>query len=177
MTPTLGPTLAAVVCLGLAATPRAQQPAAEPHKELDVTACRRALRHAELLELLTGKVADGEQAHDLDRARADLALVRLEAELLQRVAPLEQLASQPAIAVIGRLATLDKSGNEELVLARLAFCVGDIGGAEFVCFAWRTLLLSSIVNPAVLVQLLRSIPRTPELIFIALAERLLHSHQ
>ena len=129
MTASFGPLHLTIACLSLTALPRAQEAEAEALPDLDVTSCRRALRHADLLENLAGKVEAAKEGQ-LDRARADLALVRLEAQLLQRIAPLDRLTEQSATAVLETVAALPKSANEELVLARLSFCVGDVPGGE-----------------------------------------------
>jgi HEAT repeat protein len=97
---------------------------------VDVRGHRRFLRHAELLESLSRRFDAAEDAAARRAVGADLALVRLEAQLLQRVVPLDRLAAQRPEALLPRLIALEKSGHEELVLARFAFLLGQTQPGE-----------------------------------------------
>jgi Cysteine-rich secretory protein family len=94
----------------------------------DVDVARRGLRHGELLVRLEKKLADfGKDAAEKQKqaVATDLARVRLEAQLLQRVVPLEELPGRKPAEVLALAAALQKNAREELVLARLAFLLKD----------------------------------------------------
>ncbi|MHC4492262.1 MAG: CAP domain-containing protein [Planctomycetota bacterium] len=115
--------LLALAILGLGTLLRSEE-------AIDVRGHRRLLRHAELLESLARRFDAAEDADARRTVGADLALVRLEAQLLQRVVPLDRLATQRPEALLPRLVALEKSAHEELVLARFAFLLGRTQPAE-----------------------------------------------
>jgi hypothetical protein len=64
------------------------------------------------------------------RIAADVALVRLEAQLLERLVPLNKLPGRAPARLLLQAATLRKTAHEELVLAKLAFLFGDTSIGE-----------------------------------------------
>lgn len=91
---------------------------------------RKALdHHALVVELTASLEAEGDEEARALLAR-DLALVHLEAQLLARIVPLEELATARPKGVLEDLAALEKTPAEALTLARFAFLLGDVDAGE-----------------------------------------------
>ena len=101
-----------------------------PPGSLELEARRKALQHQALLTELTAQLeAESDEATRVVLG-ADLAIVRLEAQLLTRAVPLEELAAARPKPLLRKLATLEKTPMEALTLARFAFLQGANDTAE-----------------------------------------------
>jgi len=95
-----------------------------PPGSLELEARRKALQHQALLTELTSQLeAESDEATRVVLG-ADLAIVRLEAQLLARAVPLEELATAKPKPLLRKLAALEKTPMEALTLARFAFLQG-----------------------------------------------------
>ena len=97
---------------------------------VDVGQLRREVRHGELLKLLAARLEATDQAKVKTLVARDLARVRLEAGLLQRVAPLTSLVGRKPKYLLEKLVAIEKTAAEELVLAELAFHWGSKASGE-----------------------------------------------
>ncbi len=89
---------------------------------------RREYAHADLLERYRKLAESVPDAVLRGRAAERVAALALEAELLERLAPLDQLRSRPPEAVASDLAALGLEPGEEMALAAFAF-LHDLAGA------------------------------------------------